>query len=94
MNICSPLINLNELMRTNKKTASSTDTISHPDEPCMPELPANLDLRLQTDIQKLLFDQLTIQHLKGNLQIANAKATFSDISMNLLRDVSAAVGCF
>lgn len=82
--LTSPLINLNELMRTNKKTASSTDTISDPDEPCMPELPANLDLRLQTDIQKLLFDQLTIQHLKGNLQIANAKATFSDISMNLL----------
>lgn len=82
--LTSQRINLNELMKADKKPATSPDSVSHPDGHAMPELPSNLDLRLQTNINELLFDRLTIQHIKGDIKLADAKASFSDVNMELL----------
>lgn len=81
----SQKINLNELLKDHQ-TTTEKDTTSIPDykEPKMMTLPLNLDLQLQTNIRKLIFDKLTIQDIKGNLKLNGGTATLSNLSMNML----------
>lgn len=83
--LTSQSVNLNELMKAIEKTAASPDSLSHPDRPAViPELPANPDLLLRTDIQELLLDRLTIRNIKGDIRLADASISSPGLDMELL----------
>lgn len=77
----SNLINLNEFMvSTDTTTTSATPTAVAG----AIEVPKNIDLQLNTNIEKMLFDKLVISGVKGNVTVAGAVATLSNLSMNML----------
>lgn len=49
------------------------------------EIPKNINIQLNTNINSLLFDQLTIRNIKGNIKLADAVATLGNLSMNMLK---------
>lgn len=94
--LSSKLIDLNEFMSAPAKSTDSipsanTNTSSaNPAEPNTTtpgstlEIPRNLNLQLNTDIQTILFDNLTIKDVSGNVSLADAVATLKNLKMNLL----------
>lgn len=94
--LSSKLIDLNEFMSAPAKSTDSipsanTNTPSaKPAEPNTTtpgntlEIPRNLNLQLNTDIQTILFDNLTIKNVSGNVSLADAVATLKNLKMNLL----------
>lgn len=80
--LSSERLNLNEFMRnmpadtTGKKQTSSGNLL---------EIPKNLNLQLSTDIKTILFDQLTINNVKGNINLADACATLNNLRMDMLK---------
>lgn len=77
----SKLINLNEFLKNSpqQQTAEKTTSATGP-----LEVPKNINLQLNTDIQTLLFDHLTIDNIKGNVQLANAIATLNHLNLSIL----------
>ncbi|MEG0499967.1 MAG: AsmA-like C-terminal region-containing protein, partial [Rikenellaceae bacterium] len=80
----SNLINLNEFMASADTTATATATAKTAAAPTVITIPKNIDMQLNTNISKVLFDDLTVQNVKGNVQIAGAVASLSNLSMNML----------
>lgn len=78
-------INLNEFM-----AATSMEPKDNKQEDKMVtggalEIPKNINIQLNTNINSLLFDQLTIHNIKGNIRLADAVATLGNLSMNMLK---------
>jgi len=48
------------------------------------EVPANIDFDLNANIGKVLYDNLIIEHIVGNLQIKKRKVDMTNLKMNLL----------
>lgn len=95
--LSSQLINLNEFMATPAKSTGSTpsekNNVSASTKPASNnpssstntlEIPRNLNLQLSTNIQTLLFDNLTIKNVSGNITLAEAIATLKNLKMNML----------
>lgn len=80
--LTSKLINLNEFMVATDTTA--TQTAAATSSTGAIAIPKNVDFQLNTAISKVLFDELTISNVKGNVQIAGGVATLSNLGMNLL----------
>lgn len=80
-------INLNEFMAaapatdTTKATGTATAATS---AGSALEIPKNINLQLTTNVNTLLFDNLTIKNIKGNISLADAVATLGNLSMNML----------
>jgi len=77
----SSLLDLNELM-------SSTDTAkpaaaAAPDTAVasVAEVPSNLDVRLNADVKKMLYDNLTISNVTGGVAIKDSKMTLDNLKM-------------
>lgn len=92
--LTSNLINLNEFIvastqskkdSTQIKTDSLQQNIakSSASEGAL-EIPRNIDIQFATNINSILFDQLSINNVKGNVKLAEATATLSTLSMSLL----------
>lgn len=64
----------------NGKYEHIPDSLPHPGKHGISLSPANLAVRLQTDIKKLLWGQLTAHHVKGNIKLA---AETSNGTLNL-----------
>ncbi|MCW3071480.1 MAG: hypothetical protein JWO44_1370 [Bacteroidetes bacterium] len=80
-NLHSSLLDLNELM-------SSTDTAkpaaaAAPDTAVasVAEVPSNLDVRLNADIKKMLYDNLTISNVTGGVAVKDSKMTLDNLKM-------------
>ncbi len=96
--LSSQMINLNEFMAAPAKSADSVPTTqakastpatessvaSTSGSGSTLEIPRNLNLQLNTDIQTILFDKLTIKDVTGNISLANAIATLKNLKMNML----------
>ena len=96
--LVSNLINLNEFMTTpnasvqSKTTPTDTTaqavatqktTASNTSRNTL-EIPRNLNIQLNTTVNTILFDNLTIKNVNGNVGLANAAATLKNLKMNLL----------
>ncbi len=96
--LSSQMINLNEFMAAPVKSADSIPTTqakastpatessaaSTSGSGSTLEIPRNLNLQLNTDIQTILFDKLTIKDVTGNISLADAIATLKNLKMNML----------
>lgn len=84
-------INLNEFMSSEEdnNTQATPEQAGTPDAATTTasaplEIPRNLNLQLATNINTLLFDDLTIKNIKGNISLADAIASLNNLNMNLL----------
>ena len=80
--IKSQYLNLNPFMSETATTAEpkATDTA----QLSIVEIPANLDIKLNASIQKLLYDNLTLTHVKGGMHLQNSVLQLNGISADVL----------
>src|SRR5690606_3674549 len=57
-------------------------------------IPGNLDLNLNTDIKKLLYDDLEISDVKANLSVKDEKASIQNTSLKMLGGLMALSGFY
>ncbi|HEX8517123.1 MAG TPA: AsmA-like C-terminal region-containing protein [Bacteroidia bacterium] len=78
-NLHSSLLDLNELMSSSDttKAAAATDTASGG----VAEVPANLDVRLNADVKKMLYDNLTISNVTGGVAIKDSKMILENLKL-------------
>ncbi len=79
------LIDLNQLMSSSTTTAIPAVTDTAKAAPMtVVEVPKNIDFVLSTNIGKLLYDKLDIDNVVGAIVVRNARATMTNLKMNLL----------
>jgi len=84
-NVQSNLMDLNELM-------SSSSTSTAPAQPAavdtaamtVAEVPGNIDFILNANITKLLYDNLVIDNMNGNIEIKKRKVDMTNLNLGLL----------
>lgn len=74
-------VNLNEWM-TGEETPQEADTASSSLE--VIEIPRNLDLRFTSTISEVLYDNLTLNNVKGTLLVQNGVLSMRDLNFNTL----------
>lgn len=81
LNLHSNLIDLNEWMGSLTATAGAA-----PDTAKMSviEIPSNIDFTMNTSVAKLLYQDLIIQNLKGNVTMQNAMLAINGVTFNTL----------
>lgn len=79
--ITSNLLDLNELM-----TGTATSTSAPPDTASMSviTLPENIDFNLNASIGKILYDNLSIENLKGTVTLRDQILNMKNLTFNLL----------
>ena len=91
-------INLNEFIIAQAKAArqtksdttarASADSIALTNKPTAAEgaleIPKNIDVQFTSNISTILFDNLTIRNVKGQISLDNAVATLKNLSMDML----------
>lgn len=75
-------LNLNEFMTS---TTDSTATTNSEEVAEIIEVPKNIELTLKTGIQTLLFDELTVKDISGDIQLSNGIAALKNLKMQLLK---------
>lgn len=79
-NLRSSMLDLNELMSspdTAKATAAAPDTA----KASVAEVPSNLDVHLNADIKKMLYDKLTISNVTGGIAIKDSKMILDNLKL-------------
>lgn len=83
-------LNLNEFMASTHtiKPEATKDTIVPKTTSATPssvlEIPKNIELTVNTNIKKILFDNLTISNIKGNINTAAGIAILRNLNMDML----------
>ncbi|MGE0568269.1 MAG: AsmA family protein, partial [Bacteroidia bacterium] len=83
----SSMMDLNELMGSSSETTAATsETTAAPTstDSGVAEVPANIDFVLDSKIGKVLFQNLVIDNLVGNIVVRNQKAEMTNLRMNTL----------
>jgi hypothetical protein len=87
-NLNSNLLDITELMSSPTSTASSTTTVAAApaDTAAMSvvEVPGNLDFNLNANLGKVLYDNLVLENMVGNIQVKKRKVDMTNLKMNLL----------
>ncbi|MGQ1890553.1 AsmA family protein [Thermophagus sp. OGC60D27] len=86
----SKLINTNELMQL-----AGEDTTTVKEDTTSMELvlvPQNLDFTLNSDIDKLLYDKLTMSNVKGTIRIVGGKVILEGLKSNMLNGAMVITG--
>lgn len=78
-NLKSSLLDLNELMSSSDttKAKATPDTAKS----TVAEVPSNLDVRLNADVKKMLYDKLTISDVTGGVAVKDSKAILDKLKM-------------
>lgn len=84
----SPRFNVNEWM----SEATSADTVSA--EMTVIELPKNIDFTMTVDANEVLYDNLTLKEMKGNMTLRDGVLNFSDASMQTMGGTIALNGTY
>ena len=84
--ITSKLMDLNQLMSSSTtETAAATPTAAPTStDSGVAEVPGNIDFVLDSKIDKVLFDNMVIDNLIGNIVVRNQKAEMTNLKMNTL----------
>jgi F0F1-type ATP synthase membrane subunit b/b' len=87
-NLNSNLLDITELMSSPSSTLStSTPTVSAPSDTAamaVVEVPGNLDFNLNANVVKVLYDNLVLENMVGNIQVKKRKVDMTNLKMNLL----------
>lgn len=84
-NLNSTLLDVNELMSSSDTTKPAPAATAAPDTAAMTvaEVPSNLDVRLNANIAKVLYDNLTITKVTGGVAIKDSKMTLDNLKLTL-----------
>mgnify|MGYP003653286120 FL=1 len=80
-NMNSRNFDLNEFMTEEESTAVESDTIPMSVVP----VPADLDIKFVANMQKIKFDKMMIEDVKGLIVVKNSVAKLTNLSMNMLK---------
>ena len=87
-NIRSKLIDIDQLYIDDYSDSSEVvlnDTLIDTNELAeVFSIPENIDFKLTTSVDQLVYDSLFIEKIQGKLKVKDASVEFSDVSMNLL----------
>lgn len=81
LNVSSTFLNLNDFMATDE----AATTAEGEETPMLAfEVPKNLDLSLNVNMQKVLYDQIEMTNVTGNVVVNEGKVNLKNLSMNAL----------
>jgi hypothetical protein len=85
-NIQSNVLDLNELMSSSSTTSSATTTPAKADTAAMSvaEVPGNIDFVLNANLAKVLYDNLQLDNMAGNIVVRKKKVDMTNLKMNTL----------
>ncbi len=83
LNVTSTLLDLNELMGESTATEEETDeAVADTTAMSVIEVPKNLNLALNADFKKILFQKMVLDNVVGKLSIANGTVKMAPLSLN------------
>jgi hypothetical protein len=82
--VSSALMDLNELMSSSSTTAAPTETAAPTTTTGVTPVPANIDFNLDTKIAKVLYTNLELTNLNGNIVVRNQKVDMTNLSMGVI----------
>lgn len=82
-NLNSTLLDVNELMSSSDTSKPSAAAVADTAAMTVAEVPSNLDVRLNANITKLLYDNLTITKVTGGVAIKDSKMTLDNLKLTL-----------
>lgn len=97
LSITSNLLDINELMgETESSEMEETTETTEADTTVLSaiEVPKNLNLALNANIKKVLFQKMIIENLTGNLTVADGTVQMKPLSMNLFGGTITANGSY
>mgnify|MGYP000412742048 CR=1 FL=1 len=84
-NLNSNLLDLNEFMEEETEVAENETTETTDEEPLsVIEVPKNIDFILASSFNKVIYDNMDIDNIKGELVVKNQKVSMNNLFMNLL----------
>lgn len=83
-NVQSNLMDLNELMASSEPTTAAQPAAADTAAMTVAEVPGNIDFILNTNITKLLYDNLVIDNMNGNIEIKKRKVDMTNLNLGLL----------
>ena len=83
-NVQSNLMDLNELMASSEPTTAAQPAAADTAAMTVAEVPGNIDFILNTNITKLLYDNLVIDNINGNIEIKKRKVDMTNLNLGLL----------
>jgi hypothetical protein len=85
-NMNSNLMDLNEFMEEETEIAATTESETAVEEEPLSviEVPKNIDFVLNTTMKKVVYDNMDIDNIKGEMVVKNQKIKMNDVFMNLL----------
>lgn len=82
-NLNSSLMDINELMSSSDTSKPATAAPADTAAMTVAEVPSNLDVRLNANIGKLLYDNLTITKVNGGVTIRDSKMTLDNLKLTI-----------
>lgn len=82
--INSTLMDLNELMSSTSTSTSTATTASTSTNTGVAAVPGNIDFTLDTKVAKVLYTNLVLENLTGNIVVRNQKVDMTNLHMNTM----------
>lgn len=84
-NMQSDLLDLNQLMSSSTtETAAAQPAATDTAAMTVVEVPGNIDFVMNTDIKQLLYDNLVIDNMNGNIEIKKKKVDMTNLKLGVL----------
>lgn len=80
LNLRSRYMNLNQFMTEGEEVAETAPAAA--EEPIL--VPAGMDLKMNADLDKVIYDNMELKNVRGGLSVANEAVTFDDVVANSL----------
>lgn len=83
-NVQSNFMDLNELMSSSTSTAETKPAVADTAAMTVVEVPGNIDFDLNANLTKVLYDNLTIDNMIGNIVVRQKKVDVTNLKLGLL----------
>ena len=83
-NVQSNFMDLNELMASSDPTTAAQPTAVDTAAMTVAEVPGNIDFNLNANFVKVLYDNLTIDNMTGNIVVRQKKVDMTNLNLGLL----------
>lgn len=83
-NVQSNLMDLNELMASSGPTTAAQPAAADTAAMTVAEVPGNIDFNLNANFAKVLYDNLTIDNMVGNIVVRQQKVDMTNLNLGLL----------
>jgi hypothetical protein len=84
-NLTGNLIDLNQLMASSSETATPTETATATSTASgIVEVPGNIDFIMNANLKKVLYTNLVLDNLHGNIEVKDKKVDMTNLSMGVL----------